>query len=53
MDPLMESNDVDLMQEDLLDEIYEKAADVSIRPLNFCKRYTRHKLLYSPLCSFT
>ncbi|PAN22207.1 hypothetical protein PAHAL_4G003800 [Panicum hallii] len=27
MDPPMDSNDVDLMQEDLLDEIYEKAAD--------------------------
>jgi TIMELESS-interacting protein len=51
MDPPMDSNDVDLMQEDLLDEIYEKAADVSICPLNFCKRYTSHKLQYSPLYS--
>ena len=32
-DPPMESNDVDPMEEDLLNEIYEKAADVSVFPL--------------------
>lgn len=35
MDPPMERNDVDLMQEDLLNETYGKAADVSICPLIF------------------
>ena len=32
-DPPMETNDVDPMEEDLLNEIYEKAADVSVFPL--------------------
>lgn len=45
-DPPVESNDVDHMEEDLLNEIYEKAADVSIWQAIYRHSF---RLLYSCL----